>query len=134
MRDSDLICVSEDGTKLITLSKITPPLPSLEVNSSQKKLWCLQISQKSNQILGTFLPYEAKVSFFIQCTKMQLITLQNFTIQTCFSQFLRFLSSPSAFDMLVCKTESLGKKSGEIVSGHGISNASWERLWNGPYC
>ena len=28
-----------------------------------------------------------KVSFFIQCTKMQLITLQNFNIQTCFSQF-----------------------------------------------
>ena len=26
--------------------------------------------------------------------------------------------------MLVCKTESLGKKSGEIVGGHGISNAS----------
>ena len=26
-----------------------------------------------------------KVSFFVQCTKMQLITLQNFNIQTCFS-------------------------------------------------
>ena len=26
--------------------------------------------------------------------------------------------------MLVCKTESLEKKSGEIVGGHGISNAS----------
>ena len=28
----------------------------------------------------------AKVSFFVQCTKMQLITLQNFNIQICFSQ------------------------------------------------
>jgi len=33
-----------------------------------------------------------KVSFFVQCTKMQLITLQNFNIQTCFSQFLSFFS------------------------------------------
>ena len=30
----------------------------------------------------------AKVSFFCECTKMQLITSQNFNIQTCFSQFL----------------------------------------------
>ena len=33
-----------------------------------------------------------KVSFFGQCTKMQLITLQNFDFQTCFSQFLWFFS------------------------------------------
>ena len=33
-----------------------------------------------------------KVSFFVQFTKMQLITLQNFNIQTCFSQFLSFFS------------------------------------------
>ena len=33
-----------------------------------------------------------KVSFFIQCTKTQLITFQNFDIQTCFSQFLWFFS------------------------------------------
>jgi len=33
-----------------------------------------------------------KVSFFVQCTKMQLITLQNFNIQTWFSQFLSFFS------------------------------------------
>ena len=32
------------------------------------------------------------VSFFVQCTKMQLITLQNFNIQTYFSQFLWFFS------------------------------------------
>ena len=34
-----------------------------------------------------------KVSFFIQCTKMQLITLKN--IQTCFSPFLWFFSLKS---------------------------------------
>ena len=33
-----------------------------------------------------------KVSFFVQCIKKQLITLQNFNIQTCFSQFLWFFS------------------------------------------
>ena len=33
-----------------------------------------------------------QVSFFNQCSKMQLITLQNFHIQTCFSQFLWFFS------------------------------------------
>ena len=33
-----------------------------------------------------------KVSFFGECTKMQLITSQNFNIQNCFSQFLWFFS------------------------------------------
>ena len=33
-----------------------------------------------------------KVSFFVQCTKMQLITLQNFNIRIGFSQFLWFFS------------------------------------------
>ena len=28
-----------------------------------------------------------KISFFVQCTKKQLITLQNCNIVTCFSQF-----------------------------------------------
>ena len=36
--------------------------------------------------------FSAKVSFFLQCSKMQLITFQNFHIQTCFSQFLWFFS------------------------------------------
>ena len=31
-----------------------------------------------------------KVSFFGECTKMQLITSKNFNIQTCFSQLLCF--------------------------------------------
>ena len=39
-----------------------------------------------------FFRYFLKVSFLVQCTKMQLITLQNFNIQTCFSQFLWFFS------------------------------------------
>ena len=34
----------------------------------------------------------SKVSFFVQCIKKQLITLQNFNSQTCFSQFLWFFS------------------------------------------
>ena len=32
----------------------------------------------------------SKVSFFVECIKKQLITLQNFNIQTCFGQFLWF--------------------------------------------
>ena len=39
----------------------------------------------------------AKVSFFVQCTKMQLITLQNFNIQACFSQFLWVFSLKCEF-------------------------------------
>ena len=35
---------------------------------------------------------KCKVSFFVQWIKKQLITLQNFNIQTCFSQFLWFFS------------------------------------------
>ena len=31
-----------------------------------------------------------KVSFFLQCSKMQIIPLKNFNIQTCFIQFLWF--------------------------------------------
>ena len=34
----------------------------------------------------------SKPSFFVHCTKMQLITFQNFNIQACFSQFLWFSS------------------------------------------
>ena len=34
----------------------------------------------------------SKVSFFVQCIKKQLITLQNFNIQPCFRQFLWFFS------------------------------------------
>ena len=42
---------------------------------------------------GTSFHYDGnvgKVSFIGQCTKMQLITSQNFNIQSCFSQFLWF--------------------------------------------
>ena len=35
---------------------------------------------------------ESKVNFFVQCTKMQLITLQNVNIQTYFSQLLWFFN------------------------------------------
>ena len=36
--------------------------------------------------------FNTKISFFGECTKMQLITSQNFNIQTCFCQFLWFFS------------------------------------------
>ena len=36
--------------------------------------------------------WSTKVSFFVQCIKKQLITLQNFNIETCLSQFLWFFS------------------------------------------
>ena len=48
-------------------------------------------SEDLNTELSFQLP-RAKVSFFGECTKMQLITSQNFNIQTCFSQFLWFFS------------------------------------------
>ena len=34
--------------------------------------------------------FYGKVSFLVECTKLQLITSQNLNIQTCFSQFLWF--------------------------------------------
>ena len=47
--------------------------------------------KESSQFLTTCAKFAislAKVSFFVQCKKMQLITLQNFNTQTYFSQFL----------------------------------------------
>ena len=40
-----------------------------------------------NWINRTIITGFNKVNFFVQSTKMQLITLQNFNIQTCFGQF-----------------------------------------------
>ena len=46
--------------------------------------------------LHKFRQSKSKVSFCVQCTMMQLIqeliTLQNFSVQSCFSQFLWFVS------------------------------------------
>ena len=39
---------------------------------------------------GAVQDLPAKVSFFVQCSKMQLITLKKFNIKTCFIQFLWF--------------------------------------------
>ena len=39
---------------------------------------------------GIFLSLSAKVSFFHQCSKMQIIPIKKFNIQTCFFQFLWF--------------------------------------------
>ena len=44
--------------------------------------------RRNDFCLGRPLKIVTKVSFFVQCRKMQLITLQKFHIQTCFSQFL----------------------------------------------
>ena len=43
---------------------------------------------KSALTVGTRIKFVSKVSFFVQCIKNQIITLQNLNIQTCFSQFL----------------------------------------------
>ena len=47
---------------------------------------------KSEPVISTLEKNPSKVSFFIQCIRKQLITLQNFNIQTCFSQLLWFFS------------------------------------------
>ena len=47
--------------------------------------YCLIFEFKATFMFSTT---KVKVSFFVQCIKKQLITLQNFHIQTCFSQFL----------------------------------------------
>ena len=51
-------------------------------------------SLKISQVYLLFTPilHTVKVSFFLQCSRMQLITFQNFHIQTCFSQLLWFFS------------------------------------------
>ena len=41
----------------------------------------------------------AKVSFFLQCKKTQLITFKNFNILTCFSQFIWFFSLNVALEV-----------------------------------
>ena len=52
--------------------------------------------QKVLRILGRLIVSKdeinqsTKVSFFLQCSKMQLIPLKKFNIQTCFFQFLWF--------------------------------------------
>jgi hypothetical protein len=58
---------------------------------------CQSQFHQGNLLCGTYCQLVgcrllSKVSFFVQCTKMQLITLQTFNIQTYFSQFLWFFS------------------------------------------
>ena len=65
--------------------------------------------------------WESKVSFFGQCTKMQLITSQNFNIQTCFSHFFVFL-----FFSLECWFD------GQIISRiHLILPNAYKLMWFG---
>ena len=58
----------------------------------RKKNWYnLQLFSISN--ISSYGRFLAKVSFFVQCTKKQLIILQNFNIQTwCFSLKIWFKS------------------------------------------
>ena len=53
--------------------------------------WILAKGVDQQDYLGRWETF-SKVSFFVQCTKKRLITLQKFNIQTCFSQFLWFFS------------------------------------------
>ena len=47
---------------------------------------------KTKNQIASIIHFICKVGFFVQCTKMQLITLQNFNNQTCFSLFFWFFS------------------------------------------
>ena len=53
---------------------------------------CLLPCRKKGVIEREKTPNSTKVSLFVQCIKKQLITLQNFNIQTCFSQVLWLFS------------------------------------------
>ena len=53
----------------------------------------LDFDQLESHYISSWLskdPFVTKVSFFVQCSKMQLITLKKFNIKTCFIQFLWF--------------------------------------------
>ena len=51
--------------------------------------------------LRSLNPKSTKVSFFHQCSKMQLIPLKKFIIQTCFFQFLWFFRLKCWFQGLI---------------------------------
>ena len=63
--------------------------------------------QLSLQLDLTRKKVSSKVSFFIQCIKMQLIRLQSFNIQTYFSQFLWFFSLKCWFKGQIISTVPL---------------------------
>ena len=58
---------------------------------SAGSLRILSYKQSTHSVVLLYSIY-IKVSFFVQCIKKQLITLQNFNTQTCYSQFLWFFS------------------------------------------
>ena len=71
-----------------TLSKKqSTPLGALSFNASSTLVYNLK-KKWSKSKSSTYLQTITKVSFFVQCTKIQL----DFNIQTCFSQFLWFFS------------------------------------------
>ena len=71
--------------------KISNGLFQVSLQNAQSKYYFM----KQWRVSSIFYIHDlvhTKVSFFVQCTKMQLISFQNFKIQTCFSQFLWFFS------------------------------------------
>ena len=53
--------------------------------------WALETIH-GKEWMNTERQHKVTKSFLVQYTKAQLIILQNFNIQTCFSQFLWFFS------------------------------------------
>ena len=65
------------------------------INIKVKSIWCPSFKRLHPVTICTSslqLSSWPKVSSFVRCIKKQLITLQNFNIQTCYSQFLWFFS------------------------------------------
>ena len=74
-------------------SRLEIRFPNQMLNCVSNCLWLLFFIQVSvlNTKIGT------KESFFVQCIKKQLITLQNLNIEACFSQFIWFFSLKCCF-------------------------------------
>ena len=63
------------------------------INIKVKSIWCPSFKRLHPVTICTSilqLSSWPKESSFVRCIKKQLITLQNFNIQTCYSQFLWF--------------------------------------------
>ena len=61
-----------------------------EITANDIVTWALK--KHNEEPIGKLVQMITKASFFVHCTKMQLITLQNFSMPTYFSQFLWFFN------------------------------------------
>ena len=61
-----------------------------EITANDIVTWALK--KHNGEPIGKLVQMITKASFFVHCTKMQLITLQNFSMPTYFSQFLWFFN------------------------------------------